>query len=397
MSDEIRTSKIYHWRGICLTSLTADMDPVINVVPYSAIPLHLDGPVAAGTSVQSVEFVDASGVTRTGNVTTANHIRARWLKNDINVLPPLVQVGEQVEVYQFSNGGEYFWLSTGRDRKLRTVDRVRIEASAANGTGQDKTDNNSYALTLDPTVEFAGLSTSKALEEFAAYRIGVANGDTVIITDDTGLNNSVPGSDSTNTPTTKSQSNSIVVKSRENSIYVTTAQGTTLAIKGDSIVAYAPNSIAFTAGKQIAFHAPQILGTSSQTLWNAEAFGLKGKSFVCNVTYSAFNSSMTVTGSLASGNIRSPLYTNGDAPVSVPIAQVNTKDGTGTSNLIQPDTATPSSSRTLSDWDNTNSTVDAICEALLQLATAAHTTIDVSPIKQAFQSAKVQKITGEHQ
>ena len=401
MPDTKQTTQMHHWRAICLTDLQPDQEPIIKILNYATHPMALTGPVKAGDKTDGVVYTDAMGKTHTTSATTANYLTASWIGDDVDVLAPLVRIGEQVEIYQYSNSDKLFWKSTARDRHLRTADRWRLEAAAANGTGQTKTDNNTYSFTADPTKGFVRLKTSKKLGEPFAYTFNFDTKNGIVtISDDVNVEDNSPGSDTTAKSSSGSgQPNRIVMQSADNMIMLNNAEKTSVRLAGENLYAYAPQTVQISAGGQLILDAPLTTVNLDQKgiiVINGEAVGMNAESFVMDVSRVGINGSLKIMQTLVTNIIRNSMFVHGDVGEAYTGPTINNTALTGVENTGDPDTETDAAAgRTVAAWTQVNAAIEALATAIHEVASAVPTSVDTTAATTAAEASQVKTIVGE--
>lgn len=392
--------KTRHWRGICLTDLQPGEEPIIKVLPHTLIPSALTGPVTGSDNTEGVAYTDASGTQRQTSVTTTNNIEASWIGDNINVYAPLVRKGEQVDLYQFSNMDKYFWKATGRDHQLRDKDRFRIEAAAANGTGQRKTDNNTYSITADPIAGIFLQKTSKKLGELCAWTWGALTKHGIfIISDDVNQNNNNPGSDATSRSTNNGAPNRFMIDSSKKMVMMNTSMNAVMRLQGQDGIVQVPRDLQIRAGRQIIIDAPLItvnLEKKGIIVINGENIGINASTMVHQVNTIGYSGNVKIGGALVSGNIRSPLYLHGAPNYTYQVPTIDVSSASGVANAPSADTQMDTTSgRSSVSWSEMNNAIVELCALLKTVAAAAGTSVDTSSVTANSTKSQITTIFGE--
>lgn len=134
---------------------------------------HATGKLADNTSSESFSVAGADGKPISGNVKTTSCVTAEYMDLIPNrSFPPDVVKGEQVILFQYANSDIYYWISAGRDDKLRRGEILRFGASDDMAVVKDLTDANTYYIELDTKVsKRIRLSTCKSNGEAFKYEL----------------------------------------------------------------------------------------------------------------------------------------------------------------------------------------------------------------------------------
>lgn len=386
MNNGIQTSRWVHYDGISLTDLKFGDDSTIEVLIPSLSPAAMDGPVAAGTTSVTTNFLDVNGNPQQANATTANHVRATWLGNDFEHYPPMVRKNEQVKIYQYGNSDKYFWTSYGRDSKLRTLDVKRIEVSATPVVGQTNVNDNTYYLEMNSVEGRVRLSTAKKNGEPFAYIIDLdtKNGIVSICDDKAGDNGP----------------NKFYIDSNKNIIHISNNDGTTYHADGKDLIIQVPESFSIKAGKQIYFESPQYTfnkDSSGVMVNNVKYVTNNGFTSVNNYQTVGVNcTGMKITGSLVTGGIRSPSYANGPVGGAYSSSSTDVYNGTSGASDNSADTdVSGGGDRHTAAYEQVLAAFQATAEAITAVAIAAKTQVSVEGILSNAQQSLMNNIKGE--
>lgn len=134
---------------------------------------HATGALSDNTSSESFSLKGSDGKAISGNVKTTSCVTAEYLDLIPNrSFPPDVVKGEQVILFQYANSDIYYWISAGRDDKLRRGEILRFGASDDMAVVKDLTDANTYFIELDTKVsKRIRLSTCKSNGEAFKYEL----------------------------------------------------------------------------------------------------------------------------------------------------------------------------------------------------------------------------------
>lgn len=373
MSNNEQESRWIYYEGISLTDLEADEKPVIDVLIPSLSPGALDGALDSGKITRVTSFFDHNGSPQQSETTTANHVKATWYGESNNPYPPLVKKNEQVKVRQYGNSDQYYWESYGRDSRLRTLDRKRIEISATPHTGQRNTDNNTYFVEMDSVTGHIRIRTNKENGEPFAYIINIdtKKGQMTLSDDKEG----------------GSGFNKIFIDSNHNIVHMSNNDGVTYHAEGKNLDIEAPDSARIKAGKQIYFESPMYTfnrnsSNSSVMVYNIRNITYNGTSSVSNFDTVGYNASgVKINSPLVAGGIRSPSYANG--PVGESYNGSTTDVKSVSSNIISnsPDTDVSGlGDRHSAAAENVIAAFQATAEAIKEVASAVPTNADTSKI-----------------
>lgn len=148
-----------------------------------------NGKMESGEAQAPYTLTNEDGTTETGQITITNTFNCTYFGMTHEVIPPDVVTGEQVMIFHKSSSDTYYWVSMGRDDKLRH--REKITNYAANsGRGEALNRENSYGShsstrSGDKYAEF--FTTDSDGEEYA-YRVKLDALNSILYIDDNGQN-----------------------------------------------------------------------------------------------------------------------------------------------------------------------------------------------------------------
>lgn len=385
MSINVQSTRWIHYDGICLTDLKFGEDSTIDVLIPSLSPAAMDGPVAAGTTKVTTNFLDPNGNPQQADVTTANHVKATWLGKDSNHYPPMVRKNEQVIVSQYGNSDKFFWTTYGRDSRLRTLDVKRFEVSATPVVGQSNNNDNTYYIEMNAVEGTLRISTSKKNNEPFAYmfNIDTKNG-TISLCDDKAGDNGP---------------NKVFIDSVKNIIHLSNNDGTTYHADARNLIIQAPDTFTLKAGKQIYFEAPQYTFNKDQTgvMVNNVKY-VTNNGFTCVNNYQTVGvncTGMKITGALVTGGVRAPSYVTGSVGGGYQSSTTDTYNVTNTPVDNSPDTdVSGGGDRNVAAWADVVKAFNATAQAITTVASAVPTAAPVDSIISAAESSKIDNIKG---
>lgn len=380
MTTEQRSRRI-EWDAYSLTDLQPGQAPIIEAIVPSLSPGALGGAVAPGKDTQVFSFFDHNNTQQTVNVTTANHVKAEWYGENGERYAPLIRKKEQIRVFQIGNSDKFYWEALGRDSRLRTLDRRRWEVSATPVVGQEKTDENTYFLETNPAEGYVRLKTSKANKEPFSYVLNFNTKDgSFTVTDDAG--------------------NKLLIDSAKEILHLSNKSGTTIHAEKKNLTLEASDCMTLKAGKQLYIESPSyILNKNKRGVFvgNLSYMTLSGTSFVANYSTVGLNAtSVSIPGALIAGGIRAPIIVYGPRGVGYKSSTADPVSVTANAVDNTADTeVSGGTDRDLTAHRDILSAFDNVCKALVTIATAAKTSVNVAPIMSAARAAVVRSIKGE--
>lgn len=245
----------------------------LEVMP-AEIMGYMQGELSSDVGVVESEGVDAEGRRYTVSVSVANTIKASWYPHATNLLiPPSIRRGERVELWQFADVDQYYWMPTGLDEALRRLDTYIIGISATRDeTTKTLSVENSYTMEFCSHTKAVTIRTSKADGEPYAYVVQLNGKDgKVLIEDDAG--------------------NYLELVSKEAKWSVVNAQGAEFTIAGRNGLFSVPDQMKFSAKSML-------FSTQSYTV-ETQTYAVNAKS----ASYKTTNYSVTASagGSFSGG------------------------------------------------------------------------------------------------
>ena len=195
--------------------------------------------ISVNTEVNS--GIDDENNAYSGSVEQTNVIEAHWLDLDSNrVYPPDLVKGEQVFVLNYGDTDKYYWISLGRDDKLRNRERLRWSIADKTSVEEELTDANTYTLEMDTlhNKHFLIRTTKSDGEEYA-YLIKIdAKEGTLRLCDDT--------------------NNEILIDSKEPRVMLRNRNGCLIDLHKDDLDLVAIKDATIKVGRQLTLDVPLI-------------------------------------------------------------------------------------------------------------------------------------------
>ncbi len=270
---------------------------VILVYLQDTLPF-LNGELNAVAQKASINLNDSQQGTISGEVTETNVIRAVFKGNELSDTPPDVVKGEQVEIYQDSDTGTFYWKASGRTSNKRS--RERKELRSANFEGYDKNvdDGNSYFIRIDTL-------TTKEIRLQTSTSDGEKFGYTILISPKT---NNITICDNEN--------NEISIDSENQHIYLRNKDQCLIDICKKDILIGAVEKLILKADQQIVFDSP-LVSSANEKNDGCTVFDCNGIQINSNKNFKIKSPSIGFEGavqadSIVSGPIQSSGYSTGD-------------------------------------------------------------------------------------
>lgn len=328
---------------------------IVKVVCTEITPPH-DAkelkPITANANVDS--GTDDPDASYSGSVEQTNVIEATWLDLDSNrVYPPDLVKGEQVFVVNYGDTDKYYWLSSGRDDRLRKPERYRISISDSDTVDKELTDDNTYTLEMDTKHhKHILIRTCKSNGEQFAYLIKIdAEEGTIRLCDDT--------------------NNEILIDSKEPRVLLRNNKGTLLDLIGEDLNIVAVRDATWKVGRQLTIDTPLLRTVNKSgkgvTKWEAHDLTVDvSKSYVVNGKHIGLNGSVAAD-HINTRHVRSEGYSSGRYGSSYKGGEVDTNkgDGTNSTNVTKEGTFVESD-RHCAAWEQVKAALLLIADCLEQ-------------------------------
>ena len=279
----------------------------------------LDGEVGDHDGLESMSYVDDMTDEKvTEEVATSNHITAEWFSMDTNrVFPPDVRRGEQVMVIKYSDEDLYYWMSSGRDDRLRRLELHRIAVSDDTTVDKELDDENTYFIEMDTLfTKRIRIVTNQSDDEDYKYEIVIdAKNNFLSMSDDTG--------------------NEVIIESDIPRVKLHNNKGTLLDLNNDDAIMMAPRDVVIKAKRQVAIKATNITYDATEAIkCLATNIGLESKHLDLDAPTVGISGTLKVMQDILTMMVTATTYNNG-APGS-PFPAVNTRVGSGTGTTASP-------------------------------------------------------------
>ncbi len=351
---------------------------IVKVVCTEITPPH-DAeqliPITGTTNVDS--GTDDESQAYASTVAQSKVIEAEWydLVAD-RMYPPDVVKGEQVFVFNYGDSDKYYWVSTGRDDRLRKQERYRIVVSDTDVVDKELNDENSYVVEVDTINKRIVLKTCKSDNEPFAYMVFIdAKTGTLRVCDDI--------------------NNEFLIDSNEPRVMLRNSEGCLLDLHKKDLTLVAIDDATIKVGRQLTLDVP-LMRTVNRTgkgvtKWEANDLTLDAtRSLVVNSKNIGLNGSVAAE-NINTKHIRSEGYSSGRYGTGYKGGQVDTNKGDGTNST----NATKSGSFEESDrhcaaWEQVSQALLLIADCLEQDG-CAH----AAAIRTCAQTCKMIKNRGE--
>lgn len=186
-----------------------------------------------------VEIENEVQVGESSQIKTTNYVTATWFGVFTNrAYPPDIYRGEQILVFNYGDSDLYYWLSGGRDDKMRKTERYRIHIANEQKTVKELSDENTYFFELDTLHnKHVHIQTSDSDGEEFIYMIKLdAKENTIRICDNA--------------------DNEIVIESELPRVFLRNGDGSFVDINRKNVVLNAVEDLILKAGRQIIEDSP---------------------------------------------------------------------------------------------------------------------------------------------
>jgi len=262
-----------------------------------------------------------------GTVTTTNHVTAEWFSLDTNrVFPPDVVKGEQVFLFRYQDNDIYYWISMGRDDKLRRGEILRHAVSDDMRVDKELDDTNTYFIELDTKInKRIRIVTNKSDGEDFKYEFIIdAKHNYISMADDA--------------------DNRIIIESEIPRIKMHNRDGSILDLNKGNAIIIAPNDLLIRAERQIVVESKNITTKAEQVIKNNCAnFGVSTNHTSFETKTMGISGSVDIMQTLKTDNMNANTYNTG-GPSGYPPTDTNPASGTGTVNSPSSDSSIDSSS-----------------------------------------------------
>ena len=275
----------------------------------------LDGEVSDNDGLESMTYIDdLSGEEVVEEVATTNHITAEWFSMDTNrVFPPDVRRGEQVMVIKYSDEDLYYWMSSGRDDRLRRLELHRIAVSNDSSVDKELDDTNTYFIEMDTLfTKRIRIVTSQSDGEDYKYEVVIdAKNNFMSMSDDTG--------------------NEVILESDIPRVKMKNNKGTLLDLNNDDAIIIAPRDIVIKANRQVVIKATNITNDASEAIkCKAQNIGTESNHLDLDASTVGISGTLKVMTNILTMLVTATSYNNGSPGSPYPSVNTTVSSGTGT-------------------------------------------------------------------
>lgn len=242
------------------------------------------GELKANAQKANIELKDKHQGSVSGEVTETNVIRAVFKGNELSDMPPDIVKGEQVEVYQDTDTGTFYWSASGRTTNKRSRERKELRAANVEGYSKNVDDGNSYFIKIDTlTSKEIRLQTSTSDGEQFAY--------TIVISPST---NSIKICDNEN--------NEIGINSKDQHVYLRNKENCLVNISKKDVLIGAVEKLILKADQQIVFDTP-VMTNANEKNDGCTVFNCKGMQINTSQSFKIKSPSIGLEGAVQSDTI----------------------------------------------------------------------------------------------
>lgn len=255
-------------------------------------------------------------------VDTTNDITAKYFDLNTNRrYPPDVRKNEQVLVVNYADSDQYYWVSSGRDDKLRQLERLNLSVAGSNTT-EELTDENTYYVELDTLHnKHVVISTSKKNGEQFRYLFKIdADQSTIQLCDD--------------------DDNEILIESLIPRVRLRNHDGTILDLARKNLTMIVPEDLIIKVGRQTVFDIPALTfrNTSGDgtTHWTMKNVNIEGSDSIILKSPSIELDGAVHAKNIVSGHHQATGYSTGTDGGAYTGATVNLDNGHGSNPTNSP-------------------------------------------------------------
>jgi len=176
------TRPIFYSLGLVTEDIKED-DLYITVYPIEILT-NYDGNINDEEDLD-ITTEDIDGKTYKTKLNKSVKITAKWLprSNPNRLTPPNVCKGERVEIYQYADTDEFYWVSMFNELALRKLEKATYVYSNKRSIEDKSLLNKAYWFTIDTINKFIRLHTDDSDKEKTTYdlEIDTAEGNMTIV------------------------------------------------------------------------------------------------------------------------------------------------------------------------------------------------------------------------
>ena len=153
-----------HFHSIGRVAANKPLDSKMVEVWSTETSSMTDGEITDALSTVEASGMDADGNKFTVKVDTTNSVPAKWLPfgQSNRITAPDVRRGDRVMIWQFADGGEYWWTDMDDGIKLRRLETVIFAISGTPKEDTDPTSENTYFMEFSSHKKAVTFHTSNA-------------------------------------------------------------------------------------------------------------------------------------------------------------------------------------------------------------------------------------------
>lgn len=158
----------YSW-GIAASNKKRKED-TLEITPTQDFPFS-EGEISSHYKKINTQGIDSSGGSFETEVKATSTIKASWIPigQSNRFTSPDVRRGELVAIYRFSDQDKYYWVTAGREKKIRRMETVVYAFGATKQENVELNASNCYFLEISGHDGHVTLRTSMANGEMTSY------------------------------------------------------------------------------------------------------------------------------------------------------------------------------------------------------------------------------------
>lgn len=314
-----------------------------------------------------------------GTVTTTNHKTCEYFSLDTNrVFPPDIVKGEQVLIFQYQDNDLYYWVSMGRDDRLRKGELMRIAVSDDMSTDKTLDDLNTYFLELDTKIhKRIRIVTNKSDGEDFKYEFVIdAKNNFMSMTDD--------------------KNNQVIIESDIPRVKLQNNNGTLLDLNKDDAFVVCPRDLLLKAKRQVVLEATNVTFQAKEAIVaKATNIGFTASELMIDAASFGMTGSAKISGTFMGTYIQAENYGTGGVGSQYPAIATKPASGTGTTNAPAPDTGDGSQNRHCTAQEQLLEMMTIIAQCLADCDTDHGVSGAYNTLVALAQSSKMSKNRGE--